>query len=376
MEAVCDHFPGGVMVYRDDEEKEIIFGNQKLQRILGCRDEKEFSALTGGKLSGLLKENAVLVEKDMEGQMKAPGRRFHLVTTVALGDGSQRQVDMQGCRGEREEEKDLVFVFVTAVNEELPVYEKDHITGFPGMRQFLADSEKLVKEGGHPEKYALLFFDIVHFKFFNVTYGIPEGDAFLRQIGNCLKEVFPGHFISRFDVDHFMVLADSSGVEDKIREAHSRILALRPSAKVDCKAGIYQLGRWGADPNLAVTRVKIACDSIHDSGDRFMAYYTAALDRKVELKDYVSRHMDEAVEKGYIKAYYQPIVRTVSGALCGMEALARWEDPEKGSFSRWISFPPWKRTGRFISWIWKSSGRYAKIFPAAWPRAVRWCRCR
>ena len=318
------------MVYRDDEEKEIIFGNQKLQRILGCRDEKGFAALTGGKLSGLLKENAVLVEKDIEGQMKAPGRRFHLVTTVALGDGSQRQVDMQGCRGEREEEKDLVFVFVTAVNEELPVYEKDHITGFPGMRQFLADSEKMVKESGHPEKYALLFFDIVHFKFFNVTYGIPEGDAFLRQIGNCLKDVFPGYFISRFDVDHFMVLADSAGVEDKIREAHSRILALRPSAKVDCKAGIYQLGRWGADPNLAVTRVKIACDSIHDSGDRFMAYYTAALDRKVELKDYVSRHMDEAVEKGYIKAYYQPIVRTVSGALCGMEALARWEDPEKG----------------------------------------------
>lgn len=127
-----------------------------------------------------------------------------------------------------------------------------------------------------------------------------------------------------------MVLTDSAGVEDKIREAHSCILALRPSAKVDCKVGIYQLGRWGADPNLAVTRVKIACDSIHDSGDHFMAYYTEALDRKVELKDYVSRHMDEAVEKGYIKAYYQPIVRTMSGALCGMEALARWEDPKRG----------------------------------------------
>ena len=127
-----------------------------------------------------------------------------------------------------------------------------------------------------------------------------------------------------------MVLTDSAGVEDKIREAHSCILALRPSAKVDCKVGIYQLGRWGADPNLAVPRVKIACDSIHDSGDHFMAYYTEALDRKVELKDYVSRHMDEAVEKGYIKAYYQPIVRTMSGALCGMEALARWEDPKRG----------------------------------------------
>lgn len=45
----------------------------------------------------------------MEGQMKAPGRRFHLVTTVSFGDGSRRQVDMQGCRGEREEGKDLVL---------------------------------------------------------------------------------------------------------------------------------------------------------------------------------------------------------------------------------------------------------------------------
>ena len=163
-----------------------------------------------------------------------------------------------------------------------------------------------------------------------MTYGIPEGDAFLQQIGHCLQEVFSGHVISRIDVDHFMVLAENRNLEEKIREAHSRILSIRPSAKVDCKAGIYQLGRWGADPSQAVTRVKIACDSIHDSADRFMAYYTADLDKKVELKDYVSRHMDEAVEKGYIKAYYQPIVRTVSGALCGMEALARWEDPEKG----------------------------------------------
>lgn len=68
MEAVCDHFPGGVMVYRDDEEKEIIFGNQKLQRILGCRDEKDFVALTGGKLSGLLKENAVWWRRTWKGR--------------------------------------------------------------------------------------------------------------------------------------------------------------------------------------------------------------------------------------------------------------------------------------------------------------------
>lgn len=330
MQALSDHFPGGVMAYRDDEKKEIVYGNQELYCILGCRNEEEFLTLTGGRLPGLLKKDDAAVEKDMADQMRVSGGRFSLTCSLSAGDGSRRQVDMVGQRGRDEAGNPLVFLFVTALDERLPAYEMDHITGFPGMRRFLAEAERVVKDSGHPERYALLFFDVVHFKLFNVTYGIPEGDAFLQQIGHCLQEVFSGHVISRIDVDHFMVLAENRNLEEKIREAHSRILSIRPSAKVDCKAGIYQLGRWGADPSQAVTRVKIACDSIHDSADRFMAYYTADLDKKVELKDYVSRHMDEAVEKGYIKAYYQPIVRTVSGALCGMEALARWEDPEKG----------------------------------------------
>ena len=318
------------MAYRDDEKKEIVYGNQELYCILGCRNEEEFLTLTGGRLPGLLKKDDAAVEKDMADQMRVSGGRFSLTCSLSAGDGSRRQVDMVGQRGRDEAGNPLVFLFVTALDERLPAYEMDHITGFPGMRRFLAEAERIVKDSGHPERYALLFFDVVHFKLFNVTYGIPEGDAFLQQIGHCLQEVFSGHVISRIDVDHFMVLAENRNLEEKIREAHSRILSIRPSAKVDCKAGIYQLCRWGADPSQAVTRVKIACDSIHDSADRFMAYYTADLDKKVELKDYVSRHMDEAVEKGYIKAYYQPIVRTVSGALCGMEALARWEDAEKG----------------------------------------------
>ena len=318
------------MAYRDDEKKEIVYGNQELYCILGCRNEEEFLTLTGGRLPGLLKKDDAAVEKDMADQMRVSGGRFSLTCSLSAVDGSRRQVDMVGQRGRDEAGNPLVFLFVTALDERLPAYEMDHITGFPGMRRFLAEAERIVKDSGHPERYALLFFDVVHFKLFNVTYGIPEGDAFLQQIGHCLQEVFSGHVISRIDVDHFMVLAENRNLEEKIREAHSRILSIRPSAKVDCKAGIYQLCRWGADPSQAVTRVKIACDSIHDSADRFMAYYTADLDKKVELKDYVSRHMDEAVEKGYIKAYYQPIVRTVSGALCGMEALARWEDAEKG----------------------------------------------
>ena len=49
-----------------------------------------------------------------------------------------------------------------------------------------------------------------------------------------------------------------------------------------------------------------------------------------ELEQYLLSHFDEAMERRYIKVYCQPVVRTLSRQLCGMEALARWEDPELG----------------------------------------------
>ncbi|MBR0283036.1 MAG: EAL domain-containing protein, partial [Oscillibacter sp.] len=49
--------------------------------------------------------------------------------------------------------------------------------------------------------------------------------------------------------------------------------------------------------------------------------------RESSLESYILSHLDEAIQKGYIKAYYQPVIRTVSRQLCGLEALARWDDP-------------------------------------------------
>ena len=45
---------------------------------------------------------------------------------------------------------------------------------------------------------------------------------------------------------------------------------------------------------------------------------------------YVIEHLDEAIEKHWVKVHYQPIVRTITGQLCAMEGLARWDDPNWG----------------------------------------------
>ncbi|MCR5209584.1 MAG: EAL domain-containing protein [Lachnospiraceae bacterium] len=50
-------------------------------------------------------------------------------------------------------------------------------------------------------------------------------------------------------------------------------------------------------------------------------------------EDFILKNFDEAIDKGYIKAYYQPIVRSITRNISDSEALARWEDPELGMIS-------------------------------------------
>lgn len=51
------------------------------------------------------------------------------------------------------------------------------------------------------------------------------------------------------------------------------------------------------------------------------------------LESYIADHFKEALDRGYIQPFYQPVVRTISRQLCSFEALARWIDPEKGIIS-------------------------------------------
>ena len=48
------------------------------------------------------------------------------------------------------------------------------------------------------------------------------------------------------------------------------------------------------------------------------------------ISGYVTDKIDEAIKQGWIKVYYQPVIRSVTGELCGFESLARWIDPELG----------------------------------------------
>ena len=71
---------------------------------------------------------------------------------------------------------------------------------------------------------------------------------------------------------------------------------------------------------------------------------TGKMTPDIRLENYISDNIEEAVRSGWIKAYFQPVIRTLTGQTAGYEALARWIDPVHGFLTPDL-FIPVNRTG-------------------------------
>ena len=71
----------------------------------------------------------------------------------------------------------------------------------------------------------------------------------------------------------------------------------------------------------------------HRATGKRILYYDEKMHDDYLMVQYIVTHIDEAIKKGYLKAYYQPVVWSKGRSLCGAEALARWIDPKYGFLS-------------------------------------------
>ena len=224
---------------------------------------------------------------------------------------------------------------------------RDKVTGLLMMRPFLHLADEGNKRRKEGKKYVLLFYNILNFARYNYRFGLDEGDRLLKRIGRILQDVFPDCLISHFDVDHYIVLFAGEGDPDlKVRESYERIFsALRLRNTMGCKIGAYVWDNPEVSAEAGCSHAKSACDSIHDINGEFFVYYSDQLQMKNEMDEYIRFHIDEAVEKGWLKVYYQPIIRTITGDLCSFEALSRWQDPIYGPLAPYQFIEPLEESG-------------------------------
>lgn len=206
----------------------------------------------------------------------------------------------------------------------------DPLTGLPNLGYCRIRGENYVEDLANAGKTtAVVFFDIIGMKLYNNANGFSSGNEFLIHFAAMLKKQFAKDLVCRGMNDHFIVVTDNVGLEEKLCEIRKYVKGTVSKISMDLYVGICQTDT-DSDIIDAIEKAKLACNIQKKKGDKFIRQYDEDLHRTLMLHNYVVNHIDDAITNGYIKVYYQPVVRTISGTFCGMEALARWIDPEQG----------------------------------------------
>lgn len=235
--------------------------------------------------------------------------------------------------------------------EAMPPVE-DPLTGASNIYSFLSYSGDYLRRYRAGSKTpCIICIDVMNMKRYNSTFGYQKGSELLVRIADVLRDRFEGEPVARFSEDHFVILTTMEERDMKLMQIHAAERSLdEPIMNIHLATGTYQI-TGDEEIGIACDRAQLACDVVKREKERHPSrgfsdgIYDTALAEAQEKQEYVLSHIDEAIEKGWLTVYFQPIVRSVSGELCNEEALARWIDPKYGFLFPADFIPPLEERG-------------------------------
>jgi diguanylate cyclase (GGDEF)-like protein len=218
----------------------------------------------------------------------------------------------------------------------------DALTGLPNRALFL-DRLKHVIEAAKREGeqlYAVLFLDLDRFKVVNDTLGHLVGDHLLVAVSERLAEcVRPGDTVARLGGDEFGVLLERIADPETARQVADRIQkTLAKAVEVDghelfitASIGVTLRSEHYQRPEQVLRDADIAMYQAKTKGKACCEIFDAEMHGSVVDRLQLEADLRRAVERseGFV-LHYQPIIALRTGKLIGLEALVRWDKPERG----------------------------------------------
>ena len=196
---------------------------------------------------------------------------------------------------------------------------------------------------------AVLFMDLDNFKYVNDSMGHEVGDRLLVELAECIRGILrPADTVSRFGGDEFAVLLEEvSGPEEAIQVAERVADKLKtpfalgePLQEVSMTLSVgivvdtpeIKAASGEEGPGDLLKYADLAMYEAKRKGRARHAVYEGAMSRKAEARLALYSDLRRAIDgtEGRLQVCYQPQVSLESGLTVGLEALLRWESPERG----------------------------------------------
>jgi diguanylate cyclase (GGDEF)-like protein len=256
---------------------------------------------------------------------------------------------------------------------------RDPLTGLPSRLLFTnrlsqALERLLRRRGSH---VAVLFLDLDRFKVINDSLGHHAGDKLIVAVAERLRHALRRHeTIARFGGDEFAILCedivddeDAIAVGERVLKAFGMPFALEHGEVItSASLGIAltpdpdaDVGNLVRDADAAMYRAKEA------GGGRLMLFDEVTRQRAL-TRLHTEAALRRAIEHEEFRVYFQPEVSVDTGAIVGLEALVRWEHPERGIIGPDAFIALAEETGLIVpigTWVLREACRLASGWQAA-----------
>lgn len=219
----------------------------------------------------------------------------------------------------------------------------DSLTNLPN-RLFLKERFlSMLEHCRRHEKYiAVLFLDLDNFKRVNDILGHDTGDNLLVQVANRIMNCLgSSDYVARVGGDEFCVIIDDLDQEDsalsvlrKLRENFKDSVVLENNeVYVTFSAGIAIFPHDGEQIEDLLRHADTAMYEAKDAGGAQYRFYSSEMNARGHELLLLEADLQRALENNEFCLYYQPQVSLDSGKITGVEALIRWQHPNRGLVS-------------------------------------------
>ena len=213
----------------------------------------------------------------------------------------------------------------------------DELTGLPNRALFLERLQHAL-DRRDPQPLVVCFLDLDDFKAVNDTLGHGAGDELLttvaERLSSCLR---PGDTVARFGGDEFAVLLEATDLDTAVLVAERILDRTAESVDLDgtlvtahTSIGLAPTHGTSVTADQLLAEADAAMYAAKSRGSHCYDVFDPAMRQATERRARLRHDLDRALAGDELRLHYQPIVDLSTGKRIGVEALVRWQHPERG----------------------------------------------
>ncbi len=277
----------------------------------------------------------------------AEDMRMHTVTsTWRHADGSSRRVEITVTNLLSNPHLNGLVLNTRDVTDRVQLEEQltrlafsDSLTGLPNRALFKDRLQHALQRRSTDERgVSVLFLDLDGFKSVNDTLGHSTGDELLVTVAERLRSVVrTGDTVARFGGDEFAILLEEATAEEEVALAQRVNDTIQvpvdlqgERVHIAASVGIARMGEHAVTAEQVLRNADLAMYQAKSGGVGGHALYHPEMHAGLVERVRLEADLRVAIDERHFVVHYQPMISMRTGEITGVEALVRWQHPEKG----------------------------------------------